>query len=131
MFHWSGTPRATNGQTPEQPSSDGLSSGSERADEEERADGEELTDLLSDPHCRYLLKYLRDNDNPVSVAELVRYVVAELTDTEPEDAPEDVQRRVQTWFHHGQLPALDDHGVVEFDPESGTVTLAADPRLQP
>ena len=112
--------RVTDGQTTDARATDSGLSGSESRDED-------LAGLLSDPHCRYLLAYLRENANPVSVTEAVQYVVAEVTDTTPEDAPEDVQRRVRTWFHHGQLPALDDHGVIEFDPESGTVTLVADP----
>lgn len=88
---------------------------------------DELADLLSDPHCRFLLKYLRERDGPASVATVTRYVVAEITDTAPEDVSDDVQRRVQTWLHHGQLPALAEHGVVDFDPEAGTVDLTDDP----
>jgi hypothetical protein len=87
---------------------------------------EELADLLSDPHCRYLLQYLRENDNPVSVSTLTRFVVAEITDTPADEVSDAVQRRVQTWLHHGQLPALDEMGVLEFDPESGTVWLTDD-----
>lgn len=88
---------------------------------------DDVADLLSDPHCRYLLKYLREEDSPASVATVTQYVVAEITDTAPEDVSDDVQRRVQTWLHHGQLPALAEHGVVEFDAESGAVALADDP----
>ena len=120
MIPRSHSPRPTDGQTTNARTTDSGFSGSESRDED-------LAGLLSDPHCRYLLAYLRENANPVPVIEAVQYVVAEVTDTTPEDAPEDVQRRVRTWFHHGQLPALDDHGIIEFDPESGTVTLVTDP----
>lgn len=89
--------------------------------------GAELRELLDDPHCRYLLQCLRDTETPASVATVARYVVGQITDTPPDEVSEEVQRRVQTWLHHGQLPALDDHGVVEFDPDSGTVSLADDP----
>jgi len=54
---------------------------------------------------------------------VTEYVVSELTDTPPDSISPDVQRRVQTWLHHGQLPALDSYGLVEFDPETGTVSL--------
>lgn len=127
MIRRSRSPKATDGQTAELRATDVKTSGSERPEEHEREREEDLGGLLTDPHCRYLLKYLRENTNPVSVTEVARYVVAEITDTSVEDAPDDVHRRVQTWFHHGQLPALDEHGIVVFDPESGTVTLAADP----
>lgn len=86
----------------------------------------DVQDLLTDTHCRYLLRYLDDADEPVAVAAAARYVVSQITDTDPESVSPDVQRRVQTWLHHGQLPALDDHGVVAFDPEAGTVRLVDD-----
>lgn len=91
---------------------------------------EEIADLLSDPHCRYLLAYLERRDEPASVSTASRHVVAEITDSSPENVPEDVLRRVQTWFHHGQLPTLDTYRVVDFDPEASTVSLhdeSADP----
>jgi len=124
MIRWSRGTGMTDSQTADPQPNDGQTPGSE-------SDDEALVDLLSDPHCRYLLRYLRENASPVSIDEVTRYVVAELTDTTPEDVPEDVRRRVQTWFHHGQLPTLDDHGIVEFDPESGTVTLVTDPSVPP
>ncbi|WP_459190733.1 DUF7344 domain-containing protein [Halosimplex sp. J119] len=89
--------------------------------------GERLADALDDPHCRYLLKYLRDADGAVSVSEVATYVVSQLTDSPPDEVSTDVERRVQTWFYHGQLPMLDDYGVIDFDPDSGTVRLADDP----
>lgn len=93
-----------------------------------RSDGtESLEELLADPHCRYLLRYLREGDEPAELPSVARYVVGEITETSPDEVSEDVQRRVQTWLHHGQLPALDDHGVVDFDPDAGTVRLADDP----
>lgn len=104
--------------------------GSGLTDSGEREDGTARTDLallLDDPHCRFLLDYLAERGSPASVAETARYVVGQFTDTPPEEVSEDVQRRVQTWLHHGQLPALDSHGVVEFDPEARTVTLVEDP----
>lgn len=90
--------------------------------------GVKSDDLLSDPHCRYLLAYLRTHETPASLSDVARYVVGQITETPQDEVTEDVQRRVQTWLHHGQLPALDDHGIVDFDPDSGTVSLARDPQ---
>lgn len=90
---------------------------------------EEIADLLADPHCRYLLEYLRKHDEPATVEAITQYVVAEITDTPPEEVSGDVQRRVQTWLHHGQLPTLDSYGIVDFDADDDTVSLADDPRL--
>lgn len=92
-------------------------------------DGEvdgELAEILADPYCWYLVKYLQENEDPVSVETVAKYVVAAMTDTSPDGISTDVRRRVQTWLHHGQLPELDAYGVVEFDPESSTVRLATE-----
>jgi hypothetical protein len=85
-------------------------------------------DIRSDPLCRNVLQYLREAEEPQPVSALTRHVAAEITDTAPEQVPDDVRRRVETWLHHGQLPALADRGIVEFDPESGIVTLTDDVR---
>lgn len=84
---------------------------------------DELADILADPHCRLLLEYLRETENPATVSAITTHVVSEITGTAPDSVPQDVVRRVQTWLHHGQLPTLDAHGVVDFDPESGVVDL--------
>lgn len=94
---------------------------------DDEVDGE-LAEILADPYCWYLVKYLQENENYASVGTIAKYVVAEITDTSPDDVSMDVRRRVQTWLHHGQLPELDAYGVVEFDPESSTVRLAAKQR---
>jgi hypothetical protein len=101
----------------------------DRIDSKREQKTDDVAELLSDPHCRYLLQYLKENENPASVASLTEYVVSEITDTPPHDVDEDVKRRVQTWLHHGQLPTLDKYDVVEFDAEDGRVSLHEDSRL--
>lgn len=101
----------------------------DRGRSDHEASTEEIADLLSDPHCRYLLEYLREHEGPAPVSAITRYVVAEITETPTDEVSEEVERRVQTWFHHGQLPTLDRYGVVDFDAEESTVNLADDPRL--
>jgi len=89
-------------------------------------DSNRLGDALDDPHCQYLLQYLRDTTGSASISDCATYVVSQITDSPQEEVSNDVLRRVQTWFYHGQLPMLDEHGVVEFDPDSRTVRLADD-----
>ena len=86
---------------------------------------ESLEDVLDDPHCRHLLDHLRREGGPVPESTLARHVVAGITGSDPESVDDDVQRRVQTWLHHGQLPLLDEYGVVEFDADAGEVSLGA------
>lgn len=85
--------------------------------------GESLADLLSDPHCKHLLALLREREGPIAVSAASRYIVGRVTDVPAEQVPGNVERRVQTWLHHGLLPTLDDRGIVDFDPEGRTVTL--------
>lgn len=82
--------------------------------------------FLSDPHSRRIIEYLRQTDGPVDVSTLAAQVAADLTGQPPEDVPKNVHRRVQTWFRHGQLPELDKHGVIEYDPDRETVEMASE-----
>ena len=93
------------------------------------ASGERLEEILDDPHCRHLLDCLREADGPVPEDTLARRVVARITDTPPEEVSDEVQRRVQTWLHHGQLPTLDEYGLVEFDADAGVVSLGERDRI--
>lgn len=97
--------------------------GQNRATNTTGAPAEKLEDVLDDPHCRHLLDCLNEADGPVAESALARQVVARITDSELEEVDDDVHRRVQTWLHHGQLPVLDEHGLVEFDPDAGEVAL--------
>lgn len=92
----------------------------------EDATPEDLEEILDDPHCRYLLEYLEQEAGAVGEERLARHVVSEITRTPPESINADVHRRVQTWLHHGQLPILDEYGVVEFDANDGEVRLGRD-----
>ena len=83
----------------------------------------DLDDLLSDPYCRQLLVSLRRADGPVPLAALATDVAARVTGVPPEAVDASVRRRLQTWFHHGQLPALSERGVVAYDPDTGLVWL--------
>jgi len=98
--------------------------GEQRLSPELGSNHEETTaELLSDPHCRCAVEYLRERGEPTDVSSLAANVVARMRGIPVEEAEPDVRRRVQIWLHHGQLPALADHGVVEYDPEDGVVRL--------
>lgn len=101
----------------------GDSLGQNRGANASRSTAEELEDVLDDPHCRHLLDILSERDGPVPVSTLSKHVVSRITDADPSEVDDDVQRRVQTWLHHGQLPVLDEYGVVEFDADAGEVSL--------
>lgn len=83
----------------------------------------DAADLLSDPHCRQLVEYLRESGEPAGIEQLATHVAARVRGVPVEAIGPDVRRRVQTWLHHGQLPALSEAGVVEYDVDTGTVRL--------
>lgn len=84
---------------------------------------EDLRGLLSDPHVRHLLQYLRHQNGPVDLPTVATQVAAGVTDTPPDEVPVQDRNRVQTFLHHGQLPTLARYGIVEFDRQSNTVAL--------
>jgi hypothetical protein len=91
----------------------------------EASTNRDLSDLLSDPHVRYLLQYLHQQDGPVDVPTVATHVVAGVTNTPPADVPKDVRNRVQTFLHHGHIPQLEAHGIVEYDAELNTIKLVS------
>lgn len=85
-----------------------------------------LADVFADRYCREAVAHLRTADRPVRTAELARAVAAAIRDEPPDEVPDEVQRRIQTMLHFGHLPALDEHGIVSFDPDENRVRLARD-----
>jgi hypothetical protein len=88
----------------------------------------EVQGLLSDPHVRYLLQYLRDVNGSVDLSTAALHVAAGVTDTPPDDVPNEVRQRIQTFLHHGHVPALEAHGVLEYDSERNTIMLTGSGR---
>lgn len=78
---------------------------------------DELFDVLSRPGNRFVLTYLLMEDAPVSLVDLVEYVLEE---TEP---PADVERaefsgQVLNRFIETTLPELDERGLIDYDRSS-------------
>jgi hypothetical protein len=86
-------------------------------------DGANAADVYSDPHCRYLLDHLQKEPGAVAVSAAARHVVAKITETPSDCVSDGVLRRVETWFHRGLLPTLDDADIVDYDPDAGTVRV--------
>lgn len=83
---------------------------------------EERFSLLADPCRRVVIERLDRAASDLTIEGLADHVAAELADaSEPAD---DERRRVLFALHHNHLPRLDDHGVLEYDPAAGTVSVA-------
>lgn len=83
-------------------------------------------DLLSNARRRYVLCYVRERGE-TSVGELSRYTAAWENDLAPPTVSSSQRKRVYTALHQTHLPRLDEYGIVDYDPDRGTVT--PEPRL--
>jgi len=93
-----------------------------RHDAPDGSESGDIEELLADPHVRCLLQHVHESNGPVELQTLATHVAAGVTDTPPEDVPDTVRDRVQTFLHHGQIPELVRHDLVEFDRESNLVS---------
>lgn len=82
-------------------------------------------DILSNARRRYVLYYLRQADEPVELSELARELAAWENDTTPEELTKQQRKRVYVSLYQTHIQKLADAGMVEYDQESGMVTLAA------
>ncbi|WP_449289511.1 DUF7344 domain-containing protein [Natronococcus jeotgali] len=85
--------------------------------ESTQSDAASIFNFLSRPCCREITYYLLEN-REMSVETLSRRLTAEEHDVTPERE----QRRVRTSLIHDLLPRLEEDGLLEFDPRSGSVT---------
>ena len=81
--------------------------------------------LLADPRRRYLLWHLSECGR-ATVEEVATRIAAWERDAAVEDVPRSRCKRVAASLHHAHLPRLADHGVVDYDRESGEVVLTDD-----
>lgn len=86
----------------------------------------ELTDteryrLLSSERRRRILAVLSNRTRPIRCEELAATLArsaAGMSDSDPADV-----RDLRISLHHVHLPAMDDYGVIDYDPATRTVTL--------
>jgi DNA-binding transcriptional ArsR family regulator len=88
-------------------------------------DADSLFRALSHTHRRRLLATLVSTDRS-SVTELVD-VLAGWASTDGGPVGPDDWDALRTQLRHSHLPMLDEAGLVDYDPEAGTVTLASVP----
>jgi hypothetical protein len=82
-------------------------------------------DILSNARRRYVLYYLRQVDGQVTLSELAENLAAWENDTPPEELTKQQRKRVYVSLYQTHIQKLADAGVVEYDEDSGTVSLAS------
>jgi len=89
----------------------------------------QVFELLAHERRRKTIQVLEDECGTTLDREELAQRVA--TVEAPGDAPTDrLVRRVELSLHHKHLPMLDEHGVVDYDPQSGLTTYDPQPELQ-
>ncbi|WP_135822790.1 DUF7344 domain-containing protein [Halostella litorea] len=82
-------------------------------------------DLLSSPRRRFVLYYLRREDEPVELRQLADEVAAWENDMRVEELTSQQRKRVYVSLYQTHVPKLDEAGIVEYDQDSGMVGLAS------
>ncbi|MFB6123506.1 MAG: hypothetical protein ABEJ78_08610, partial [Haloferacaceae archaeon] len=83
----------------------------------------EIHDVLRNDRRRLVLERLRDHGGSETVAELAEFIAAVEAGTSP--PPRNVRQSVYVSLHQTHLPKLDELGIVTYDPNEKTVSLAA------
>ncbi|OIB57185.1 DUF7344 domain-containing protein [Natrialba sp. SSL1] len=83
----------------------------------------ELFDVFSNARRRRTVQFLKRQGSSCDLAPLVEQVAAWENDTDPDDVTRTQRRRVYISLYQTHLPMLEDHGIVDWDPDSHTITL--------
>ncbi|RQG91239.1 hypothetical protein EA462_04410 [Natrarchaeobius halalkaliphilus] len=83
----------------------------------------ELFDVFSNARRRHAVQYLKRKGGSCDLAPLVEQVAAWENDTPPDDVTRTQRRRVYISLYQTHLPMLEDHGIVDWDPEAHAIEL--------
>jgi len=89
-----------------------------------RLSKETIFSMLSNQRRRYVLYYLNRNPGSVSLRDLAERIAAWENDVDVDDLDYKQRKRVYTSLHQTHLPKLDEAGIVDYDRDGGTITLA-------
>jgi len=87
---------------------------------------DDVFELLSSPRRRYVLYHLREGGEPIELTTLAEQVAAWENETSVEEITEQERKRVYVSLYQTHIPRLDEAGVVNYDKESGLVSLHPD-----
>ncbi len=82
-----------------------------------------LFDLLSSPRRRFTLYYLHEEARTIELGELTEQVAAWEYDKPVEELTSQERKRVYVSLYQTHLPKLADAGIIEYDADSGQITL--------
>ncbi|OVE85978.1 DUF7344 domain-containing protein [Natronolimnobius baerhuensis] len=83
----------------------------------------ELFDVFSNARRRRAVQYLKQCGGGCDLAPLVEQVAAWENDTDPDEVTRTQRRRVYISLYQTHLPMLEDHGIVDWDPDGHRIEL--------
>ncbi|MFP9058919.1 hypothetical protein ACLI4R_00135 [Natrialbaceae archaeon A-chndr2] len=83
----------------------------------------ELFDVFSNARRRQTVRYLKRYQGTCDLAPLVEQVAAWENDTETEAVTRTQRRRVYISLYQTHLPMLEEHGIVDWDPDAHRIEL--------
>lgn len=84
---------------------------------------DELFRILSNSRRRYIIYYLHEEDDEMSLKELAARIAAVENDTAVEDVTDEERQRVYISLYQTHLPKLEEAGIVSYDDEQRIVEL--------
>ena len=81
-------------------------------------------DILSSARRRYAISILNRRDEPMQLTELAEEIAALEADTTVEDLTKQQRKRVYVSLYQTHVPKMEEVGIVSYDGDEGTVTLA-------
>ncbi|MCW8172660.1 MULTISPECIES: hypothetical protein [Natrialba] len=83
----------------------------------------ELFDVFSNARRRRTVQFLKRQGGSCDLTELVERVAAWENDAPPEEITRTQRRRVYISLYQTHLPMLEDHGIVDWDPDAHLIEL--------
>lgn len=85
---------------------------------------DEAYDLLSNPRRRFVISYLGQRQQPVSLNELAKQVASWENDKPVAELTDQQEKRAYVSIHQTHIPKLEQVDVVEYDSETGQVSIS-------
>jgi len=82
---------------------------------------EEVFDLLSSSRRRRVLRHLLRDREPIGLQRLADEIAAEENGKEVDQLTDQERKRVYVSLYQTHVPAMADAGIVDYDPDSGTI----------
>ena len=81
----------------------------------------EVFEVLRNQRRRYVLQYLKQDGEPVSLGDLAQQVAAWEYETTLDEVTSEQRKRVYTTLQQTHLPKMDEVGILQFDSDEGLI----------